>query len=121
MCNNTLTQQIEKERKGKCLRLLPFIRAVFSPEKVTLGKSGQIKVELPPESGFTFLSIVDYDTHRVTMACVKKTKPGEPRGIAELADTPMDCANFEEMVGHMLFHITSVKLGTADLFTEWYD
>lgn len=127
MCDNTLTQQayqIEKEREEKCLLLLPFIRAVFPFNKVTLGKScqsGQIKVELPPESGFTFLSIVDYDKHRVTMACVKETNPGEPYGIAELADTPMDCSDFEEMVGHMLFHITSVKLGTADLFTEWYD
>ena len=111
-----------KLRMKKCLALLPYVCTVFPPEKVTLVlDKGQIKVELPPEADFTFLSIVDYDKHRVTMACIKETSPGEPYGIAELADTPMDCANFEEMVGHMLFHITSVKLGTADLFTEWYD
>lgn len=109
-------------RMKKCLKVLPYLCAVFPPEKVTLVLNrGQIKVELPPESGFTFLSIFDYDRYRFTMACVKETNPGEPYGIAELADTPMDCSNFEEMVGHMLFHISSVKLGTADLFTEWYD
>ena len=109
-------------RMKKCLKVLPYVCAVFPPEKVTLVRNrGQIKVALPPESGFTFLSIVDYDKHRLTMACVKKTAPGEPYGIAELADTPMDCSNFEEMVRHMLFNISSVKLGTADLFTEWHD
>lgn len=111
-----------KLRMKKCLALLPYVCAVFPPEKVTLVlDKGQIKVELPPETDFTFMSIVDYDKYRVRMACVKETKPGEPYGIAELADTPMECSDFKEMVGHMLFHITSVKLGTADLFTEWYD
>lgn len=112
----------EYDVNTKFLKILPFVCAVFQNPLVTFVRNkGQIKVELPPESGFSFLSIADYDKHRVTMACVKKTNPGEPYGIAELADTPMDCSTFEEMVGDMLFHITSVKLGTADLFTEWYD
>jgi hypothetical protein len=111
-----------KLRMKKCLALLPYVCAVFPTVDVTFDwEHGQIRVKLPTESSFTFLSIVDYDKHRVTMACVKETSPGEPYGIAELADTPMECSDFKEMVGHMLFHITSVKLGTADLFTEWYD
>ena len=109
-------------RMKKCLALLPYVCAVFPTEDVTFDwERAQIRVKLPTESSFTFLSIVDYDKHRVTMACVKETSPGEPYGIAELADTPIDCSTFEEMVGDMLFNITSVKLGTADLFTEWYD
>ena len=113
---------VVKARAKKCMALLQYVCAVFGANKVTIDfNSGQIKVELPPESGFTFLSIVDYDTHRVMMACVKEPNTGSPYGIAELADTPFECSSFEEMVGHMLYHITSVKLGTADLITELQD
>jgi hypothetical protein len=113
---------VVKARAKKCLALLPYVCAVFGSENVTIiPNRGKIKVELPPKSGFTFLSIVDYDKHRVIMACVKETYTGEPYGIAELADTPFECSSFEEMVEHMLKHITSVKLGTADLITELQD
>ena len=111
-----------KIRMANCVAVLPYVCGVFPTEEITFDWArAQIRVKLPTDSWYTFLSIVEYDKHRVTMACVKESCPGEPYVIAELADTPMECADFEEMVGHMLFHIIQIKLGKADLNVEWYD
>jgi hypothetical protein len=96
--------------------LVWYVCDMYPNHQVTfVCNKGRINVELPPESGFSFLSICDYNKYRVIMTCVKRTNPGELDKIAKLADTPRDCSTFQEMVGYMLGNISALKEGNADL------